>query len=298
MENFILTFSFLLIGMALRRLRQFPRETAQVLNLFVIHVSLPALVLLKVPQLTFARDLLIPALMPWGMLLVTAILVIGAAKWFSWPREVVGALLLLVPLGNTSFLGIPMVRAFFGEPGIPYAVLYDQLGSFLALATYGSVVLALYGSGERPQAAAVVKKILTFPPFIALLLAFASRSLPYPEPLLALLKTLSATLVPVVMIAVGFQLTLRLSPEVLKPLGFGMIMKLVIAPVIALIFCSYFNLDSLAARVSVLEAGMPPMVSAGALAIMANLSPQLTAALVGLGILASFLTLPLLFQLL
>jgi hypothetical protein len=40
------------------------------------------------------------------------------------------------------------------------------------------------------------------------------------------------------------------------------------------------------------------MVSAGAVAIMANLSPTLTAALVGAGILLSFATLPLLFQLL
>ncbi|MGV1099115.1 AEC family transporter [Thiovibrio sp. JS02] len=296
MENFILTFSFLLIGISLRRLRQFPKETAQVLNLFVIYVSLPALVLLKVPQLTFTRDLLVPALMPWGMLAVMALLILLVAKWQAWPREIVGSLLLLVPLGNTSFLGIPMVRAFFGEAGIPYAVLYDQLGSFLALATYGSVVLAFYGSGNSPRPEAVLKKIFTFPPFLALLLAFACRSFAFPAPVIALLKTLAATLVPVVMIAVGFQLTLRLSPEVLKPLLAGIVMKLAIAPAAALLLCRLFELNSLAARVSVFEAGMPPMVSAGALAIMANLSPQLTAALVGLGILVSFLTLPLLFQ--
>jgi hypothetical protein len=40
------------------------------------------------------------------------------------------------------------------------------------------------------------------------------------------------------------------------------------------------------------------MVSAGALAILAGLSPALTAALVGLGIILSFVTLPILFYLL
>ncbi len=297
MENFVLTFSFLLIGMALRRLRHFPRETAQVLNLFVIYVSLPALVLLKVPGLTFSSELLVPVLMPWGMLVATALLILLVTKWWGWPREITGSLLLLVPLGNTSFLGIPMVRAFFGEEGIPYAVLYDQLGSFLALATYGSVVLALYGSGEKPALRAILKKILTFPAFLALLLAFALRPLTFPGPALALLEALAATLVPVVMIAVGFQLSLRLSPEVIKPLLAGITIKLILAPLAALLFCRLFGLDSLGPRVAIFEAGMPPMVSAGALAIMANLSPQLTAALVGLGILASFLTLPLLFQL-
>jgi hypothetical protein len=191
-----------------------------------------------------------------------------------------------------------MVQAFFGESGIPYAVLYDQLGSFLALATYGAVVLALYGSGTKPTATSVLTRVVSFPPFIALILALACRTLIFPAPLLALLNGLAATLVPVVMVAVGFQLSLRLSPEVLKPLGAGLMIKLAVAPLIALLGCRLLGLNSLAAQVAVFEAGMPPMVSAGALAIMAGLSPRLTAALIGLGIVLSFVTLPLLARLL
>ena len=298
MENFILTIAFLLIGMGLRRLPSFPKETAQVLNLFVIHVSLPALILLKVPQLTFSREILAPVIMPWAMLAVSAAIILFIAKLRNWGREIIGALLLLVPLGNTSFLGIPMVRAFFDEAGIPYAVLYDQLGSFLALATYGTIVLALYGSGERPRLALIAKKVITFPPFLALLLALAGRGITLPSPVLALFASLAATLVPVVMIAVGYQLTLRLRPEVLSPLLAGLSIKLIVAPLLALFFCHFLKFNSLSTRVSIFEAGMPPMVSAGALAIMAGLAPELTAAMVGVGILFSFLTLPLLFQLL
>ncbi|MDP3694870.1 MAG: AEC family transporter [Desulfocapsaceae bacterium] len=299
MENFILTISFLLIGMGLRRLPRFPKETAQVLNLFVIHISLPALILLKVPQLTFSRDILAPVIMPWAMLAVSAAIILLAARLRNWGREITGALLLLIPLGNTSFLGIPMVRAFFDEAGIPYAVLYDQLGSFLALATYGTVVLALYGSGEKPRLTLIATKVITFPPFLALILALAliGCRIALPAPVIALFTSLAATLVPVVMIAVGYQLTLRLRPEVMSPLLLGLSVKLIVAPLLALLFCHLLGLSSLAVRVSIFEAGMPPMVSAGALAIMAGLSPELTAAMVGGGILLSFLTLPLLFQL-
>lgn len=282
------------MGMGLRRLPNFPKETAQVLNLFVIYLSLPALVLLKVPLLKISMEILVPVSMSWAMLAISALLVVILAKILTWEDEVIGVLLLLIPLGNTSFLGIPMVQAFLGDNGIPYAVLYDQFGSFLALATYGAVVLALYGSGRKPTAAAIVTRIINFPPFIALILAFACRSVTFPHPLMALLNGLAATLVPLVMVAVGFQLTLRLSPEVIKPLGAGLFIKLAVAPLIALLFCRFLGLNSLAARVSVFEAGMPPMVSAGALAIMAGLSPKLTAALIGLGIILSFLTLPLL----
>ncbi|MDD3813369.1 MAG: AEC family transporter [Desulfocapsaceae bacterium] len=298
MENFILTIAFLLIGIGLRRLPQFPKETAQVLNLFVIYVSLPALILLKVPELTFSSDILSPVIMPWVMLLVSAGIILLAARLYHWPQDMTGALLLLVPLGNTSFLGIPMVRAFFDEAGIPYAVLYDQLGSFLALATYGTVVLALYGSGDRPRLTLIVKKVITFPPFLALLLALVCRNIDFPAPAISLLNSLAATLVPVVMIAVGYQLTPRLHPKMMSPLFIGLSVKLIVAPLLALAICRFLGINTLAVRVAIFEAGMPPMVSAGALAIMAGLAPELTAAMVGIGILFSFLTLPLLFQLL
>ncbi|MFZ5761692.1 MAG: AEC family transporter [Thermodesulfobacteriota bacterium] len=299
MENFVLTIAFLSIGMGLKRLPDFPREGGSVLNLFVIHVALPALVLLKIPELTLSRELLIPALMPWAMLFLWAAFLLLLARLFGWSRPITGCLLLLVPLGNTSFLGIPMVSAFFGQEAVPYAVLYDQLGSFLGLATYGSLVIALYGNGpERPTPAGVARKILLFPPFLALLAALFFSRLAWPALLTALLKALAATLVPVVMIAVGFQFTLKLERETLTPLGLGLAIKLVAAPLLALALCRLFGFNGEPARVAIFEAGMPPMVSAGALAILAELSPPLTAALVGLGLVASFATLPLLYQLL
>ncbi len=299
MENFVITITCLLIGILLRRLPQFPPETGRVLNLYVIYVSLPPLVLLKVGSLSFSPDLLVPAVTPWIMLALSALAVILAARAAGWKREVTGALLLLVPMGNTSFLGIPMVSAFFGEEAVSYAVLYDQLGSFLCLATYGSFILALYGRGSvKPALREVFIKVITFPPFIALMFALLLRSVVYPSVLRTLFESLSSTLVPVVMIAVGFQLTFRLERAAMAPLGFGLFIKLVAAPLLALILCRTFGLDSPAAKISVFEAGMPPMVSAGALAIIAGLAPPLSAALVGLGILLSFLTIPLLHQLL
>lgn len=298
MENFIVTISLLLIGMALKRIPVFSTETGNILNMFVIYVSLPALVLLKIPELSFSRNLLVPAVMPWTMLLFSCALILILSRLMKWERTTTGCLLLLIPLGNTSFLGIPMVQAFFGDQAVPYALLYDQLGSFLALATYGSLVLALYGTGKtRPTLQSVVKKVISFPPFIALVLAFILKAVPYPSVAVAVLKILAATLVPTVMIAVGFQLTLRLERKVISQLGIGLSIKLIAAPLTALLVCKTIGLEGEAVQVSVFEAGMPPMVSAGALAILANLSPALTAALVGTGIVLSFATLPVLYQL-
>jgi predicted permease len=298
MENLLIIFTLLLFGIGLRRLKILPENSSQTLNLFIIYISLPALILLQVPRLTFSKSLLAPVLMPWVMLAISALLVLAASRIFKWPRPITGALMLVIPLGNTSFFGIPMVEAFWGTESISYAVLYDQFGSFMALTTYGSIILATYSGSEKPTPAAIIKGSCLFPPFIALVVGLLTMSVPYPIVLERVLEGIAASLVPVVMVAIGLQITLKLPPGSWAPFSVGLLLKLVIAPLAATGILLVFNLDSVAAKVSVFEAGMPPMVTAGALALLAGLAPELTAALVGLGLMASFLTLPLLYQIL
>jgi len=69
----------------------------------------------------------------------------------QWSRDVRGALLLLVPLGNTSYLGYPMTQAFYGAQGMPYAIVFDQIGNFLLLAMLVPFVQARFG-GQPTQA--------------------------------------------------------------------------------------------------------------------------------------------------
>ncbi|MCU7494668.1 MAG: AEC family transporter [Ignavibacteria bacterium] len=298
MENFLLIFILLTFGIILKPFKLFPENAAHVLNLFVIYVSLPALVLLNIPKLSFSSELIIPVLIPWLMIIFSAVLILFLARIFKWRRSIVGGLLLVVPLGNTSFLGIPMIKAFFGQDHIPYAILYDQFGSFLALATYGSVVLALYGNGSRPGIKDIVKKVIYFPPFIALIVALLLRFWSYPPVMVGVLQMAAETLVPVVMFAVGLQISFRLPRSVVSPMIIGLLIKLILAPLAALAVCSAFGILTPPARVSVFEAGMGPMITAGALAIIAGLEPELMASMVGLGIALSFLTLPVLFQML
>lgn len=295
MENFILIGVFVGLGMLFRRLEAFPKDTAQVLNMFALYVSLPALILLKVPQLSFSREILVAALVPWGMLILSLVLILLAARSFGWSRRITGALLLIVPVGNTSFFGVPMVQAFFGETGIPFLIIYDQIGTILIFASYGSLILALYGGEGSLKLATVVRRVLFFPPSMALLFGLATRSWPYPEEVLAVLHNLAGPLVPLVMTAIGFQLRVRLPRTVLPPLGFGLAVKLLVAPLTALLLCRLLGLSGLAVEVTIFEAGMPPMVTAGALAVAAGLETELAVALVSLGMVAAFATLPLLY---
>jgi len=137
---------FVTLGMLFRRFEAFPPETVRVLNMFALYISLPALILLKVPQISFSGEILTPLLIAWGALIISAGLVLAAGRFFSWPSSAIGVLMLVVPIGNTSFMGVPIINAFFGERGLRHLIVYDQLGTMLIFATYGSLILASYGN--------------------------------------------------------------------------------------------------------------------------------------------------------
>lgn len=295
MENFVFIGVFVLLGMLFRHFNTFPKDSAQVLNMFALYVSLPALILLKAPQIVLSSQVLVAAVMPWTMLLLSAALVMLAARVWRWERSTLGVLLLVVPLGNTSFLGVPMIQAFFGAAGLPYLIIYDQVGTMIIMATYGSLILALYGKGGSLKLSAVVRKMVFFPPTVALALGMALRSWHYPDQFAHALQTVSSSLVPVVMIAIGLQMRLLLPRKVMGPLGFGLTVKLLVAPLAALLAARLMGLDGLVVDVSVMEAAMPPMVTAGALAVIAGMEADLAISLVGIGIVLSFGTLPAIF---
>ncbi len=294
MENFILIFLCLACGMLLQRRHVFAENAPQTLNLYVIWVALPALILRQVPTLSFSTDLFILLVIPWLMTGLGAFLVWAASRVFKWSDEVTAVLLLTVPLGNTSFLGIPMIEAFWGTEMVSYGIIYDQFGSFLALSTYGSFILALYSGQKRQSGADILKKVLTFPPFIALIFALLCAQVLQQDAIAASLSLIASSLVPVVMFAIGLQLKTKLAPGQTLPFCFGLGVKLIVAPFVALLLCQLSGIDTPASRIAVFEAGMPPMVTAGAMAMSAGLAPRLTAALVGWGILLSFASLSLL----
>lgn len=292
MIAFVLTAGLLILGMLLRRLPRFPAHGDRALSAFVIHVSLPGMVLARVPELHFEEIEWAPLLFPWLMVLVSAPIVWMMARAFKWPPKLTGALMLVVPLGNTSFLGVPMVEAFYGRAGVPWALLYDQVGSFLALSTWGAMVVSTYGDGPKPTIGSVAKSVVRFPPFIALMCALVLREFTRPPELTAAFEAVGASLVPVVMVSVGLQLRLRLPAEDRLPFAGGLVVKLVVAPLIAWGVARVMGWSGLPTNVSIFEAAMPPMVIASVLATEAGLAPRLASAMVGYGIVGSFGTLP------
>jgi len=256
-----------------------------------IYIALPALVLVYLPRIDPHAAIWVPVASAWGLFLLSSLSVIVIGHFAQWRREVIGALLFTVPYGNTSFLGVPFTKVFFGNAGLPYTLLYDQLGSFLILSTIGVVTLAVY-TAQHPSPRRIIRGILLFPAFLALVASFFLMGISFPSWVAAPLNLLAASLSPVAMIAIGLQLRLRFATHETVPFVTAMLFKLILAPALLLFIFVLLGQKSLAAQVSVFEAGMAPMVSSATMAILAGLNPRFTASVLGYGIVLSFLTLP------
>lgn len=289
MSNLILIFVCLVLGLVFQRVKQFPQNSAAVLNTYVIYVALPALVLNEIPKLELDQRALLPVLMAWAVMIFSAVLTFLTARYFKWPRPVTGAMMLVVTMGNTGFVGIPLIEAFLGSNAIPYAILYDQFGTFLAMNTLG-VAIAVYYSDINAESVSLWRNIIKFPPFVALLLAFALRYIGNPAWMNGVLPPLASTLVPVVMVAVGLQWHLRLERKQLAPLLTALFYILVLQPAFAFALITYMGFEGVVAHVVILEAAMPAMISGGVLAMAYQLAPRLANSIVGYSLMLSLMS--------
>ncbi|RYZ71661.1 MAG: AEC family transporter [Proteobacteria bacterium] len=295
MSSFVLIFTCFALGILFQRFKIFPERSFVVLNRFVIYISLPALTIVLIHRLDLNGHWVVPVSMAWIQYGIAAILIANLGRLRGWNRNTIGALVLTSGLGNTSFVGFPLLEALYGPEAIGTGVLVDQPGTFFVASTLG-VATAAYFSGTSSQPSVLLKKVFSFPPLLALIAAFCLR--PFPLPLSAenMLDRLGATLIPLALVSVGMQI--RLDRERLRQkwqkLSLGLFFKLALMPAFFLVL--YFILlgdRSAVSRITIIESAMAPMITAGVLAEEYGLDAELSSLMIGMGIPLSLITVPL-----
>ncbi|MFN3453811.1 MAG: AEC family transporter [Pseudobdellovibrio sp.] len=301
MSNFVIIFFSFLFGLASKHIKKFPPSTGISLNLFIIYVSLPALILARLPQLLTKLDFhgywWAPVATAWLSFLIAYVLITLIAKKYNWSSAKTGALILTVGLGNTSFVGFPLLDALIGKEAIEIGILADQPGSFLILSTLGIFIAARY-SGGNSSLKYMLPKVFLFPPFIAMLgaIVWSISGITMPLIIFEALDKIALTLVPLALFSVGFQtqFDFKIIAKRLKPLYFGLTLKLFFIPLIFYIFFYYIlKINNLYIQVSVLEAAMATQITSAVVATEFNLDSELANLMVGLSIPLSLISVPL-----
>ncbi len=294
MQSIILLFLCLIIGIALQKVRAFPKNTHTVLNQYILWVALPAMALYYLPKIELGLDLLFPASVAWISFGLAYLFFNFLGKQFGWSKKLIGCLILTGGLGNTSFVGIPVIEALFGKEGLKTLIIVDLPGTFIVLSTLGILVASAYS--KQAQSTSFLRKIVLFPPFIAFIigLLMALTKVNFPFELSETFKTLGATVSPIALISVGFQLKLHRNSKHYRYLALGLAFQLLIVPAVIFgLFYGVFGKTDLATQVCIIEAAMAPMITGAILASSYGLKPQLSNMMVGFGIPISFITISL-----
>lgn len=289
MANFILIGFCIIAGILFRYKKLVPADTHKGINTWIINIALPAVSFKYLTHLNLSSDLLIPALSPVMIFAGGVVFILVVNRFYKITKENRGAMQLASGLSNTSFVGFPLILAYFSEKEISIAVICDQM-TFLLFSLFGiSIAVSATGSGKT-TAAQLLKKVCTFPPLlgcIAALLIPKETDLSLIEPVFHML---AATVAPLALFSVGLQLSLKGWQQEVKPMLIVLSYKLFLAPALVLSMLVLLNLHGTISKIAVFEASMPVFLSASILAERYGLSPRFMNLIIGVSIILSFFT--------
>ena len=290
MPNFILIALCIIAGMYFRKSGKLPKDAHKGINAWIINIALPAVSFKYLPYITWSKELLLPALAPvviWlcGWLYIS----LYARTQKGMSKATQGGLKLVTGLSNTSFVGFPLITAYFSEKELGIAIIADQV-TFMLLATIGIIVAIRSSQKEKLQASTVIKKVFRFPPLICCVLALILPRYIDLHPLQPLFEKLAATVGPLALFSIGLQLKFAGWQSELKHISVALFYKLFIAPALVLGIIVLCRATGIIGQISVFEMAMPTLLTSGIIADQYNLNPKLSNLVIGIGILCSFIT--------
>lgn len=295
MTNFLVIVVALAGGYTLRKLGRVQPSASAGINAWLLNIAMPAVILKYVPRIEWSPAVLFPLLAPVLVLAGGAVYTVISARLVRWKADRAASVFLTTGLANTSFVGFPLITAFYGASALTIGVLCDQI-TFVLLSTVGIAVAtwaqAVSGGGHRHRSvlASVGMRLLGFPPLLTFVVALILPHWVDLAPIEPLFDALAATLGPLALFSVGLQMSFSQMKSGGGALAAGLGYKLIVAPLLVLGAAALFGITGNTARVAVFEAAMAPMVTVAVLAAEYELSPRLASAMVGLGIPLSLLT--------
>jgi malate permease and related proteins len=273
-------------GFALGKLLHIdPRSLGRV----VFYVFSPVLIfdLLVQNQLKLTDAAVVIAFATCFVLLIGA-LTFALGTFFRLERPALVAILITTMFANTGNYGLPLVSFAFGEEALSYASIYFVTVTVLFY-TFGVVLASLGHMSIREALLGLFRIPLVYAAVLAILINLVNIEVP--TPIMRTVELAAGGTIPLMLILLGVQLTQVEFSGNQRALQLSVALRLLVAPLIALLFADLFGLQGFARQASVTEASMPSIVSSTVLATEYNLDARLVTAAVFISTLLSPFTL-------
>ncbi len=293
MTNFLIILVALAGGYILRKTGKVQASSAAGINAWLINIAMPAVIFKYVPHIAWTPAVIFPFTAPAVVLAGAGLFTVIASKLGRWEHGRTAAVFLGTGWANTSFVGFPLLLAYYGPASLAIGVLCDQI-TFVLLSTIGIAVAAASqaraSATGKPVWQTVLSRVASFPPLWSFVVALILPHFVDLSPIDPLFDALAVTLGPVALFSVGMQLSFTQVRLGGKVLAVGLVYRLILAPLLTLGAAWVFGLTGETVRVTVFEMGMAPMVTVAVLAAEYGTEPRLASAMLGLGIPLSLLT--------
>lgn len=290
MENILTLIIMFGVGIALRKTNKIKDGDNKIINTLLINVFLPAMILFYMHSVNINQSIILSSAMPWALTILGIGFFTVIGKLFKFSRETIGCLILTASAGNTAFLGLPMVQALVGDKTLPLAISIDQLGSTPCILTLGVFIASIYSNQDGFSLSRTLKRIATFPPFIATLLAIAFNGMEYSPHITGVLQKLSACVAPLALLSVGMQLHLDEFKSNIKALMVGLGYRVLLAPLAVgmVLWMAGQDLD-INSKTMLIDSMMGTQITALVLAQEYNLNSKLASMMMALSVPASLI---------
>lgn len=244
----------------------------------------------------------------WVLLLITLIMqfalyipawLIGRRMGLEPKRNSVFTIMCAV--SNAMFIGYSMCLELFGEPCVPYVMIYYLVNSAFAQLVGVTGIQRAGGHGGRSAGEAVMSFFKT-PPVIGTLLGILLILFDWTPPalLMSCARYINNTVTPLALLTAGHiihEIGLK-RLRITRLLGLVMGFRFLLAPALCLLLCALFAVTGLARSVLVVQSSMPVLTQSVVAAAEYGGDEQLAAQGVALSTLACFVVIPVLMLLL
>lgn len=290
MANIALIVFCTLAGIIFKKYKLVPFDAHKGINTFILYLALPAVSLKYIPKIAVSKDLIFPILSSVIICAGSYILMYAYCRYKKYSKRSRSSLEISSGYSNTSFIGFPLIMAYYGEKQLETAIICDQ-SMFIILSTIGIIGAMKSGkTTEKLSTLLIVKRFFTFPPVIGCILALALSQfswLQYADPFF---DKLTATIGPLALFSLGLQLNIKGWKRKAPQISMAVFYKLLIAPLLVLAAALLLGIKGDTAKISIFEASMPTLITASIIAEQFHLNSRLVNLTIGISILLGFAT--------
>lgn len=280
------------IGYASKKIGILKAEDSTILNKIVVNIAIPSLIFLAM----YTADIsYIRLMVPIPLICILTGFICGAlayvfSKIKGYSKKTRWSIISATAMVNSGFLGYPVVLGVFGGEGLIRAIFYD-MGTVILFISFGILFLLMFGG----KYSTIAKRALIFPPLWGIILGISANflNLNIGYVVSNILKYLSESAIPLIMISLGLSLEVRGIKGYFDAASFVTFIRLIASPIIAFTIVYILGMGGLERTVTIVEAAMPSAMLTLVLALTYDLDVDATAACIFLSTILSMISIPL-----